>query len=272
VKRQKGVVILPILIIIILLGVAGYFAYQNYQLRWGNLNVPLVVPTSTSKFPITDSDSDTANDSEVKQSTLEEIDNIWNLYTNRKFGFSIKIPKKSDYWVGGCTWEAGGNSPGKEKFSASVGVNEDENSVYISHEYMSMYTRKNNEDGTVDVSCKIVPTTLEELKKQRQTYQILVGYAENDQDLESFIQSRFGDACGVGEKTITDKEGVLNVRVKMDGDSPATSKCFVNYVYRIRYDTNSNKVYTWDIGQEVTFQDDNYPELQNEMDESFRVL
>ena len=40
VRRQKGIVFLPILIIILLLGVVGYFTYKNYQLKKNDRVIP----------------------------------------------------------------------------------------------------------------------------------------------------------------------------------------------------------------------------------------
>lgn len=58
-KGQKGIVILPILIIIVLLGFSGYFIYHNIQLRKNNLNISsqTTVPSisTTPSLPATKS-------------------------------------------------------------------------------------------------------------------------------------------------------------------------------------------------------------------------
>jgi len=46
--RQRGFVLLPVLIILILISAVGYVSYQNIQLRKGDVNTPLPI---TTKFP-----------------------------------------------------------------------------------------------------------------------------------------------------------------------------------------------------------------------------
>jgi len=50
-RNQKGIVFIPILIIVILLGIAGYFAYQNYQTKNQVNNIqPTPKPHPDEKF------------------------------------------------------------------------------------------------------------------------------------------------------------------------------------------------------------------------------
>jgi len=44
--RQKGFVLLPVIIIIVLLGTLGYFAYQNTQIKNSKTNLPTSSPTT----------------------------------------------------------------------------------------------------------------------------------------------------------------------------------------------------------------------------------
>ena len=52
IRNQKGIVFLPILVIILVLGIAGYFVYQNYQPKYETTfksNPSMVDKTSTPK-------------------------------------------------------------------------------------------------------------------------------------------------------------------------------------------------------------------------------
>ena len=75
---QKGFVFLPIILIIAILGVAGYFAYQHGQLQTSNENA-----TSPSTPIISNISSSIA--------TTEPVEN-WKTYTSSKNNYSIKYP------------------------------------------------------------------------------------------------------------------------------------------------------------------------------------
>jgi len=54
--RQKGVVLLPIIIILIMLGVVSYFIYQNTQLKNGKINIPTRSPTTGTSACVKEND------------------------------------------------------------------------------------------------------------------------------------------------------------------------------------------------------------------------
>jgi hypothetical protein len=69
--RQKGIVFLPILIIILLIGVVGYFGYQNLKLKKDQTTQPVSVEKRTE---LTNTNLNTQN---------------WTTFTNSKLGFQI---------------------------------------------------------------------------------------------------------------------------------------------------------------------------------------
>lgn len=72
-KIQKGVIFLPILIIVLLLGVVGYVIYQNYNIKQ---QVPQAqpIPAANTVTPTTSSTDD------------------WKVYSNTKFNYEVKYP------------------------------------------------------------------------------------------------------------------------------------------------------------------------------------
>lgn len=78
--RQKGFILLPVIIIVILIGVLGYFIYQNTQLQknGGNLTAPSVIPTVNSP---------------KSSLTLNSTAN-WKTYTDPKYNYSFKYPTR----------------------------------------------------------------------------------------------------------------------------------------------------------------------------------
>lgn len=84
--RQKGFA--PIIILVlILLGVIGYFIYQNTQLQKSNSNV-----TSPSTVP---------NANLLQSSPTPDPTVNWKTYTNTKYGYSVKYPSnwEPNRWI-----------------------------------------------------------------------------------------------------------------------------------------------------------------------------
>lgn len=94
--------LIPTLIIAVVLslGAAGYFAYQNYQIKQQSVQV-LPSPTSTTILP-----SSTATPISVVPTTSPKTSTVsWETYSNALAGFSIKHPdgwrkSESTNWVG----------------------------------------------------------------------------------------------------------------------------------------------------------------------------
>lgn len=236
-----------------------FFAYQYYQLKSktnDNQPQPISTPTASPTTP--------------RQNTTQSLDNIWNLYTNYKLGFSIKTPKVSEYYYGFCHWDKESDNVNDGKTIIPVKVYELDDSVYIDWEYYYKLIDSSNMNKVSN--CMKADVNLSELKDKRHTWQIIVQKIGDESELTNFVKGRFGTACEIGEKTETNQNGVFDVRVKTDGKDFETSQCILNYGYVLKYDTNNEKLYTWDIGQEVKFFDDRYPELQNQMGDSFLTL
>lgn len=75
--KQKGVAPILIVLLIAVLGIGGYFVYQNYSTK----TTPTPTPYSTPQ-PSSSSTDETAN---------------WKTYENSKYGFSIKYPPELTY-------------------------------------------------------------------------------------------------------------------------------------------------------------------------------
>lgn len=88
--RQKGFVLLPVIIIIALLGVVGYLVYKNTQIQKisGNSTSPSIVPTANLPKP----------------SPTPDLTTNWKNITNRTAGLSVQYPptmtaKQSDNYI-----------------------------------------------------------------------------------------------------------------------------------------------------------------------------
>lgn len=81
--RQKGVILLPIVIIIVLLGALGYFIFQNSQLR-NNYIIPTSPFISPTIHPTMGSQGHTPP-SDTKEK--------WEVYVSDSYKYEIKYPK-----------------------------------------------------------------------------------------------------------------------------------------------------------------------------------
>ncbi|MFC1710357.1 rod shape-determining protein [Patescibacteria group bacterium] len=75
-KKQKGVVFLPILIVVLLLGTVGYFIYQNYQLKKGQTAIPQITSTPIKLL--------------TEGSTSAPFD--WEKHIDKEYLYSIDYP------------------------------------------------------------------------------------------------------------------------------------------------------------------------------------
>lgn len=81
--RQKGIVVLPVIIIVLLIGVVGYFIYQNTQLRQNN---------SQNQLPQASILTTTPTESLMESSPTINPRANWKTYTNTKYGYTFKYP------------------------------------------------------------------------------------------------------------------------------------------------------------------------------------
>lgn len=173
------------------------------------------------------------------QSSIESINDSWNQYENYDLGFKIKYPKKN------------GNK--------NVEIIEEDHVIYISDGMYDEEINKKKNDSIFDKAIGI-------------PFAILIQDASNDDELEHFIQKRYGDNCLLGEKKETEKNNMFDITIDAGNWNPEDpDSCFVNYMTVIKYDVTKGKVASWDIGQAVNFMLDNKP-IDQEISDSFEFL
>jgi len=186
-----------------------------------------------------------------KVSELTSLDEIWNLYTNHELGFSIKVPKKVLHEYGACQWKDDSYRGVAEFVPIKVFENE---KVYISTEYYYEPTGRTvkPEGGVTFSGCDKVTNTLTLLEDRENFYQrrwgIVIETVKNDKELDEFIKEQYGSDCALGDKKLSEQEGVYDVTAT--GQPPA---CFINYASTLKYYPQKNKVAFWGRGQDVTF-------------------
>ncbi|HLD51455.1 hypothetical protein A3K34_04765 [candidate division WWE3 bacterium RIFOXYC1_FULL_40_10] len=178
-------------------------------------------------------------------SQIISTDDIWNMYQNNEFGYSIKFPKQAAFASGGCTPE-GAPLPG----FLPVKIFEEKN---IAHIASASY---------FDQECNETSTTLEDIKDRN--FKVSVWSLESkkvadDAELQNFVRDEYGNGCILGDKKETSAEGVFDVHAKYPGDVNddmevrAQNECVINYAYVIKYNQNTGVAVSWKLGQAYGF-------------------
>jgi len=212
------------------------------------------------------------------------LDDTWNLYTNNEVEFSIQLPKMMMAMNGACIWNEERGSYQWEMAQVPVSVFEDSDAVYIAGETFYLLEGRREEttgDGGVKVffdECDQMTNSLDMLRDQESYYQQMWKLDIEDElskaDLESFLKSKYGDGCSLGDISASSQEGVFDVSILGDGKSLEETLCPLNFGTVVKYYPAGNKVIAWDTGQAYTFPADeiNSVTYDQQMVDSFIFL
>jgi hypothetical protein len=195
------------------------------------------------------------------ESKLESIDETWDIYYNCALGFSIAVPKEVKLYYGSCEWseDEGSYRPKDAMVPTEVFEDNDSGIVYLGHEYYYELAGETVSEGVHYYSeCNKVDNTLNRVSDEylgldrgqyQQAWKFVVETISDDAELDAFIKERYGDACGLGVKTLSgDQEGAYDVGIS--GEWP---DCPINYGTVVKYHPTQNRLVAWDTGQAYTF-------------------
>jgi hypothetical protein len=213
----------------------------------------------------------------LTQPTLTSIDDIWNQYTNPALGFSLKVLKNMMEYYGQCYYndKNGDHSYRPQEAAVPVKIFEEGNMVYIAAEYIYKLTGETKQNSRSYFSgCNKTPNTAETVKDMKNYYspawRIQINKVSNDNELEQFLKTRYGEGCSLGAQKPTKQTGVFDIEIKGDGKDLGETKCPLNYMTVVKYYPAKQKVAAWDIGQACNFY---YPTIDTcrdqEMTDSF---
>ncbi|MFA7686111.1 MAG: hypothetical protein WCX95_04925 [Candidatus Gracilibacteria bacterium] len=271
-QSSKRTWVMAIVIVVIsLIAAGGVYAWKskNITVANGDTNVTktiLSAPLLTINGTINGSDS-----------SLSSIDQTWNLYTNNKYGFSIKVPKKMYHSYGSMCTSVDDSYRPKGGF-VPVKIFENEN-VYISSEYFYNLTGETVRNGISSYSgCEKVTNTLLVLEdkaySQQLSWKFVVKDVANDSELNTFVKEQYGSGCEVGAKNISTQEGVYDVSIQADLGDLGKDQCFLNYMTVLKYYPEKKEAISWDLGQSSTFAGDKFQQIvyDLEMVKSFKFI
>lgn len=235
---------------------------------------PTLNPTST---PISSGTSITT----LTPAPTPDLTTEWVKYENKVLGFSVSIPKKVSS-VDRCNGE---------EIPVSLKVFEDNvnNVVYFVPEYY--YDNVDNpKTGESDCVKKVYSLQLikDEISGNGLDGKyisssgnpflgagIRVEKVKNDAELSKFIKDNYGSGCFVGSKNHWNQQaGVYDVGINAENgeNGGIGTSCPVNYVARILYSPEKEKVMSVKLGQDARFylNSTNYFYYDNDIVNSFR--
>lgn len=268
-----------VLIVVIISACVGVFVYFWQQHKFNEMERNLNYRIDFLESQVADSKKVDAEDMMVEKENSDDLnfvslDETWNLYTNEKYGFSIKVPKMMYQPYGDCVLSNGFFVPKGDL--VPVKIFEDE-SIFISSEYYhDLQGQFEIEGKTVFSGCEKVANSIP-LLQDRNNYkamkwEFVASEVESDVELEKFIKEKYGSGCSLGKKVPTEQSGVYRPEILGDGLDLGETACPINYITEIRYNADTNKVVAWDLGQAYTFVgDEDFSKLYDqEMVDSFK--
>lgn len=204
------------------------------------------------------------------------INSTWNKYTNKKFGFSLIIPKTMIHPNGSCEWvSVNDHSYRPIEAAIPVKVFRTSNTVYISSEYYYKLTGETVKGSSHYFSgCQRIDNSLNLLADSKNHYEqfwaIETASVNNETQLEDYIKQNYGEGCHLGQKKESNQMGVYDISIETDVKKLDTSSCPVNFSYQIKYYPIKNRVASWNIGQSCTFRAKNNVCRDEEMTKSFK--
>lgn len=189
---------------------------------------------------------------------ITSVDSDWNRYTNYDVGFSIEIPQQFYHYYGAmCDWDGTSYRPAGDFVDSAVFTGTDE--MYISSANFYNMSGETVVDGVTNyANCDLVANSLAALQAntywQQQSWRFeWRNGINNDADLESFLQDRYGSGCSLGSKDPAAQPGTFDVKIEGDGLDLGSTLCPINYATVVRYSPSDHLVVAWDLGQAITF-------------------
>ncbi|KKS31574.1 MAG: hypothetical protein UV00_C0003G0092 [candidate division WWE3 bacterium GW2011_GWF1_42_14] len=217
----------------------------------------------------------TSEGSETEGSIVPEG---WRVYSNADLKFSINYPKTVYSQQGSCEKQVEGQNTSYRFKTAQVPVKifEDTDGIFIYPEFRNELSGAKTVDNvSYFSSCEKVTTTLSWLKSETKSWHIIAKSVPTKEDLETFVQTKFGVGCSVGTMTSTAANNkVYDVKILGDGLELGESLCGINYIYVLKYVPEAKMVYTYDLGQAYTFAKDTGGSeyYDEEMNNSFQPI
>ena len=243
-----------ILVAVILFFVVGGGIFSYFCNKEDNTSAPSISKEENKK------EFSSENETPATPAPIPAPPEVWKTYASAELGFSIKYPKMV-YGIYKC-------SP-KKPFYVPLKVfeNSENGIVYITEEYYykAKYDSKLNE---YIGPCEKIINSIESLNKQMMTNDkidftqnpfltrvFVVKNIKNDIELNKFVKDNYGPECFVKDKTLLNQNKIYEINIDEKGniEEGINPKCPLNYVFKVLYAPEKNKVMSVKLGQECGF-------------------
>lgn len=214
---------------------------------------------------------------------LIPIDDDWNLYVNRRLGFSLKVPTSMYRHDADCYWREDGDSSYRPREgTVPVEIFEGEDTVYITSEYVTVLTEPTQIPSgggyrTRFAGCERLENSVTMLAERDYTsyiWEIAIRPIDGEADLERLIDDYYGECFSMGEIQPMEGKPYATVRIVGDEKPVEESECLLRGGYVFLYSQELRLAATWGTGQMIHFSSEgpNQEGRDSEMRTSFEFL
>lgn len=240
-----------------------YLKSKIYELPSFSTSTPIPTQTEIDQKNIVKNETTPTRIPTTKyiESTLAEYNADNYLYTNNKFGFSLIVPKLTLSTIE-CKKEVDSDRPAIGL--ASVKFFENNETIYLAADNFSRLTGslktidgKNTSSG---YGCEKLKTNFELIEKDKRFWDYISSlkiYAtniKNDNELESYLKSKYGLCSKLEEKTSSSND-TYSVKILGDGKG-LESKCPHNFAIVTEYNPTKGKLVIFELGQACNLRKD----------------
>lgn len=181
------------------------------------------------------------------------------LYTNKKIGFSLIVPKEFASDKENC-------QKVDDSYQALIGIApvtffEDGDTFYFAGKYFYRLTGEqkvpSGNGGYYNSKfsgCEKEDVSISSIKDSSYTtvFKFYAANVKNDNELENYIKSKYGSGCRLGEKTLFSPD-TYSVKILGDGKGLDESQCPINFMIDTKYNPTKGKVVIFELGQACNF-------------------
>lgn len=222
-------------LVVVLAGTTIYLAVSKNAYAQ-SANQPVPAQSMAGKIPATTNQQATNNQESIynpQNLDIKSLNGEWNIYTSKKFGFSINIPKR--IYKGEAELGTGKNCTGYRPVTAF----EDDSRIFIVSDYGIT-------PGFAEDKC--VKQVLKDLKSNSKEGENIDGFVLNafsapaENDLTKIADQMYGCKTTISKK-LSSQPGTYDVHIE------PMETCVMNFTYFFKYSPTLKKAIVWNMDQ-----------------------